>query len=113
LLVVVVVLILASVLTAGAGATGAGETATANRAFTVYSVATGVQYINTEDDRVRGRANNPLDDSAKKAVEAYNAIARDLRHRLHRAGARAGARLSARSRSTAPSARPPAISGRG
>jgi hypothetical protein len=60
----VATVVAASVLVSGAGATGAG--ATANRTFTVYSVATGVQYINTEDDRVRGRANNPLDNSAQK-----------------------------------------------
>jgi len=35
---------------------------------TVYSVATGVQYINTEDDRVRGHANNPLDPAASKLM---------------------------------------------
>jgi hypothetical protein len=58
------VLVLASALVSGAGATSVG--ATANRAFTVYSVATGVQYINTEDDRVRGRVNHPLDPAAAK-----------------------------------------------
>ena len=41
------------------GASGAG--ATGNRVLTVYSVATGVQYINTADDRARGHVNNPLD----------------------------------------------------
>ena len=63
-LVAVLVVIVASVLVSGAGATGAG--ATPNRTLTVYSVATGVQFINTEDDRVRGRANNPLDPAAQK-----------------------------------------------
>jgi len=57
-------LVLAAVLVSAAGATGAG--ATANRVVTVYSVATGVQYINTEDDRVRGRLNHPLDPAAAK-----------------------------------------------
>ena len=33
---------------------------------TVYSVATGLQYINTADDRARGKVNHPLDDSATK-----------------------------------------------
>jgi hypothetical protein len=59
LLIAVLVLVVASVLVSGAGAT-------ANRTVTVYSVATGVQFINTEDDRVRGRANNPLDPAAQK-----------------------------------------------
>ena len=35
-------------------------------ALTVYSVATGVQYINTADDRARGQLNNPLDSTANK-----------------------------------------------
>jgi hypothetical protein len=61
---VFVALVLASVIVSGAGATGAGVTA--NRGLTVYSVATGVQYINTEDDRVRGRANHPLDPASAK-----------------------------------------------
>ncbi len=30
------------------------------RSVTVYSVATGVQFINTADDRVRGKINNPF-----------------------------------------------------
>jgi hypothetical protein len=51
--------IFASVLVAGAGATGA-------RVVTVYSVATGVQYINTADDRARGHVNNPLDSVGNK-----------------------------------------------
>jgi hypothetical protein len=45
--------------TSGAGATG-------NRALTLYSVATGLQYINTADDRARGHVNNPLDSAANK-----------------------------------------------
>jgi hypothetical protein len=40
--------------------------ATTSRVVTVYSVATGLQYINTGDDRARGKANNPLDGSANK-----------------------------------------------
>ncbi len=57
--VVGIVLVTATVLASGAGAAG-------NRVVTVYSVATGVQYINTEDDRVRGRINHPLDPAAEK-----------------------------------------------
>ena len=36
------------------------------RGLTVYSVATGLQYINTADDRARGHVNNPLDSTANK-----------------------------------------------
>ena len=63
-LVAVIVLVVTAVSVSAADATATG--AVANRTFTVYSVATGVQYINTEDDRVRGRANNPLDPAAQK-----------------------------------------------
>jgi len=52
-------LIFASMAVAGAGAAS-------NRVVTVYSVATGLQYINTADDRARGRVNHPLDDAATK-----------------------------------------------
>jgi hypothetical protein len=52
--------IFASALASGAGATSA------RRVLTVYSVATGVQYINTADDRARGQVNNPLDSVAKR-----------------------------------------------
>ena len=58
-LVAVFGLVFASVLVAGAGAAG-------HRVLTVYSVATGLQYINTEDDRARGKVNNPLDSAANK-----------------------------------------------
>ena len=44
----------------------AGAGATAHRTLTIYSVATGLQYINTADDRARGRLNNPLDSTANK-----------------------------------------------
>jgi len=50
-------LILASTSVAGAGAAG-------TRVVTVYSVATGLQFINTADDRARGHVNNPLDSAA-------------------------------------------------
>lgn len=46
-------------LTSAAGAAG-------KRVVTVYSVATGVQYINTGDDRTRGETNHPLDSDAVK-----------------------------------------------
>jgi hypothetical protein len=52
-------LVFALVTVGGAGAAG-------NRVLTVYSVATGLQYINTEDDRARGKVNNPLDAAANK-----------------------------------------------
>jgi hypothetical protein len=58
-LVVLSLFVVASVLASSAGAAG-------NRVVTVYSVATGVQYINTADDRARGHLNNPLDDAAGK-----------------------------------------------
>jgi len=53
-------LALASVVVTGAGG------ATGHRVLTVYSVATGLQYINTADDRARGHVNNPLDSAANK-----------------------------------------------
>jgi hypothetical protein len=37
-----------------------------SRGITVYSVATGVQFINSADDRARGAVNNPLDPAANK-----------------------------------------------
>lgn len=43
-----------------------GAGATSRRVVTVYSVATGLQYINTADDRARGKINNPLDSAANK-----------------------------------------------
>jgi hypothetical protein len=58
-LVAVLGLAFAGVLVSGAGASG-------NRVVTVYSVATGLQYINTADDRARGRVNNPFDDATNK-----------------------------------------------
>ncbi|MES1246326.1 MAG: hypothetical protein ABUS54_01480 [Actinomycetota bacterium] len=36
--------------------------------LTIYSVATGLQYINTADDRARGKVNNPLDSSANRLL---------------------------------------------
>jgi hypothetical protein len=40
--------------------------ASSDRRLTIYSVATGIQYINTADDRARGKVNNPLDSNANK-----------------------------------------------
>jgi hypothetical protein len=54
-------LVVVSMVVAGAGATDNG-----NRVVTIYSVATGLQYINTADDRARGKVNNPLDSAAIK-----------------------------------------------
>jgi hypothetical protein len=61
-LVAVVGLVFASVSVAGAGATG--NPVSAKRVLTVYSVATGLQYINTADDRARGHVNNPFDSNS-------------------------------------------------
>jgi hypothetical protein len=58
-LVAVFGLVFASASVAGAGATG-------TRVVTVYSVATGLQFINTADDRARGHVNNPLDPAHTK-----------------------------------------------
>ena len=63
-LVAVVVLVFASVSVAGARATGNGVSA--KRVLTVYSVAGGLQYINTADDRARGHINNPFDSESNK-----------------------------------------------
>ena len=63
-LVAVVGVVLASVSVAGAGATGT-RVAT-KRVVTVYSVATGLQYINSADDSARGKVNNPFDKATNK-----------------------------------------------
>jgi hypothetical protein len=52
-------LVFASVVVARAGAT-------AHRVLTVYSVPTGLQYINSADDSARGHVNNPLNSAANK-----------------------------------------------
>jgi hypothetical protein len=61
-------LVLASVSAAGADSTGtplsAKRTSTASRTVTMYSVATGLQYINSADDAARGHINNPLPSTA-------------------------------------------------
>ncbi|MEO9175830.1 MAG: hypothetical protein ABI317_10000 [Gaiellales bacterium] len=61
-LVAVVGLVFASVSVAGADATG--NRASGTRVLTVYSVATGLQYINSADDSARGHVNNPLGSTA-------------------------------------------------
>ena len=58
-LVAVLALVFASVFVAGAGANG-------RRVLTVYSVATGLQYINSADDSVRGHVNNPLNSTQNR-----------------------------------------------
>jgi hypothetical protein len=63
-LVAVVGLVLASASVAGAGTTA--KRTSARQVLTVYSVATGLQYINTADDRARGHVNNPFDRSTSK-----------------------------------------------
>jgi hypothetical protein len=52
-------LIAASAFVAGAGASG-------HRVVTVYSVATGLQYINSADDSERGKVNNPLNSTQNR-----------------------------------------------
>jgi hypothetical protein len=61
----VVGLVFASVSVAGAGTT-TGTRVSPNRVLTVYSVATGLQYINSADDSARGRVNNPFDPATNK-----------------------------------------------
>lgn len=43
-----------------------GTAATAPRALTIFTVASGVQFINTGDDRARGVKNNPFDATTNK-----------------------------------------------
>ncbi len=66
LLVAVFGLVFASVVVSGAGALVSRAGAPGDRRLTIYSFATGVQYINTADDRARGHVNNPLDSTANK-----------------------------------------------
>ena len=42
-------------------AASSGAAAAAPRALTIFTVASGVQFINTADDRARGVKNNPFD----------------------------------------------------
>jgi hypothetical protein len=54
----------ASVSVAGAGTTTASRASA--QVLTMYSVATGLQYINAADDSARGKSNNPLDRPTNK-----------------------------------------------
>ena len=63
-------LVCTSVLIAGVMADLAGA-ATVGHNLTVYTVATGVQFINTADDRARGARNNPLDAAANKLAPKF------------------------------------------
>jgi hypothetical protein len=65
-LLVVLGLLCASAVVSGAGALVSRAGAAGDRHLLVYSVATGLQYINTADDRARGHVNNPLDSTANK-----------------------------------------------
>ena len=67
ILVAVAGLVCASVSVAGAGTT-TGSREAATRVVTMYSVATGLQYINSADDSARGKVNNPLDSVTNKLV---------------------------------------------
>jgi hypothetical protein len=65
LLVAVAGLVLVSASAAGAGTT-TGSRMKAKRVLTVYSLATGLQYINSADDSARGKTNNPFDPATNK-----------------------------------------------
>jgi hypothetical protein len=58
-------LLCASAAVAAAGTT-AGSRTSATRVLTMYSVATGLQYINSVDDSERGKVNNPFDSATNK-----------------------------------------------
>jgi hypothetical protein len=62
-------LVVASAFVARAGATG-------HRVLTVYSVATGLQYINSTDDSVRGKVNNPLN-STENRLKPRSSVTRN------------------------------------
>jgi hypothetical protein len=51
-----------------ASARGASQIASAGKGPSFYTVATGVQYINTEDDRARGATNNPFDPATNRLL---------------------------------------------
>jgi hypothetical protein len=57
-------LVVAGAFVARAGATGSA--AAGHRVLTVYSVATGLQYINSADDSARGQVNNPLNSTQNR-----------------------------------------------
>jgi hypothetical protein len=64
-LIAVAGLVAAAVSVADAGTT-TGSRVPATRVLTMYSVATGLQYINAADDSERGKVNNPLDSVTNK-----------------------------------------------
>jgi hypothetical protein len=51
---------------------GSASAARGPRALTLYSVATGVQFINTADDRARGVNNNPFDSETSRLRPAVD-----------------------------------------
>ena len=69
---------MAAVVAAGvfcaAGVAVASGTAAGGRGLTIFTVATGAQFINTEDDRARGASNNPFDASANKLRPKVNDV---------------------------------------
>jgi hypothetical protein len=54
------------------GAEGASAARPGARPLTVYTVAAGVQFINTADDRARGYDNNPFDSVTNRLRAAVN-----------------------------------------
>ncbi len=64
----------ATLLAGAALLAGSGGTAAAHRAgsetFTVYAVATTIQFMNHEDDRRRGMTNNPFEVNRAKVLKA-------------------------------------------
>jgi hypothetical protein len=54
------------VLAVGQAASASFARSDESRALTVYTVPTGVQFINTADDRARGAGNNPFDAATNK-----------------------------------------------
>jgi len=60
------VLSAAAAICAAGTATASGTAATAPHALTIFTVASGVQFINTGDDRARGVKNNPFDETTNK-----------------------------------------------
>ena len=66
--------ILLVLLTAWLAGTGASRAAGAQRVVTVYTSSSGVQFINTADDRARGATNNPFDASTNKLQPKVNDV---------------------------------------
>ena len=51
---------------------GAAGTADGNRKFTIYAVATGAQFMNHADDRIRGMSANPFTPNQQALVILAN-----------------------------------------